>query len=39
MVDDEDKKIYYPMSFLEQMAWVQEDYHSARSSVYHHRLY
>lgn len=25
MVDDEDKKIYYPMIFLEQMTWVQED--------------
>lgn len=25
MVDDEDKKIYYPMSLLEQMTWVQED--------------
>lgn len=25
MVDEEDKRIYYPMSFLEQMAWVQED--------------
>lgn len=25
MVDEEDKKIYYPMSFLEQMTWIQED--------------
>ncbi len=25
MVDDQDKEIYYPMSFLEQMTWVQED--------------
>ncbi len=25
MVDEEDKRIYYPMSFLEQMTWVQED--------------
>ena len=25
MIDDDDKKIYYPMSFLEQMTWVQED--------------
>lgn len=25
MVDDEDKKLYYPMSFLEQMTWIQED--------------
>ncbi len=25
MVDDQDKEIYYPMSFLEQMSWVQED--------------
>lgn len=25
MIDDDDKKIYYPMSLLEQMTWVQED--------------
>lgn len=25
MVDAQDKEIYYPMSFLEQMTWVQED--------------
>lgn len=25
MVDDQDKEIYYPISFLEQMTWVQED--------------
>ena len=25
MVDEEDKRIYYPMSFLEHMTWVQED--------------
>ena len=25
MIDDDDKKTYYPMSFLEQMTWVQED--------------
>lgn len=25
MVDDQDKEIYYPMSFQEQMSWVQED--------------
>ena len=25
MVDDQDKEIYYPISFLEQMTWVQEE--------------
>ena len=30
MADDQDKEIYYPISFLEQMAWVQEDENDLR---------
>lgn len=25
MIDDDDNKIYYPMSFLQQMSWLQEE--------------